>query len=146
MSLAKDIVKNYSNELKVELDELSKPLITMLNTLAISGFTAAEFDEPSVNWLEMLNMLLAKNKHIASFYFGANNGNSYFVRAMYKQDIKTRYSAPDTTVLMLEINRNNGQQQYLFFDHKMRRIGSISFHTLNISKTYHLSLVATTKK
>ena len=129
VSLSKDIVKNYSNELKVELDELSKPLITMLNTLAISGFTAAEFDEPSVHWLEMLNMLLAKNKHVASFYFGANNGNSYFVRAMYKQDIKTRYSAPDTTVLMLEINRNNGQQQQLFFDYKMRRIGSTRSHS-----------------
>jgi len=129
ISLSKDIVQNYSNELKVELDELSTPLITMLNTLANAGFTAAEFNDPSVAWLQMMDMLLSKNKHIASLYIGANDGQSYFVRAMDEQRLKTRYSAPDTTVLMLEMNNNSGQQQYLFFDQKMRRIGSKRLHS-----------------
>ena len=129
VSLSKDIVKNYSNELKVELDELSVPLITMLNTLAMRGFTEAEFNEQSVEWLQMMDMLLSKNNHIASFYFGATNGSSYFVRAMHDAAERERYSAPNTTVLMLELNANNGQQQYLFFDNKMRRIGSKRLHS-----------------
>ncbi|QUM76706.1 chemotaxis protein [Moritella sp. 24] len=129
VSLSKDIVKNYSNELKVELDELSIPLITMLNTLANAGFSEAEFNEQSVEWLQLMDMLLAKNNHIASFYFGATNGNSYFIRAMTDSSERKRYFAPETTAIMLEINKNNGQQQYLFFDNKMKRIGSKRLHS-----------------
>jgi len=129
VSLSKEIVKNYSGELKVQLDDLSVPLITMLNTLANSDFTAVEFEEQSVKWLQMMDMLLSRNNHIASLYFGGNNGNSYFVRAMHDKASKKRYSAPDLTVLMLEMNYNNGQQQYVFFDHKMRRIGSKRLHS-----------------
>ncbi|WP_232784158.1 HD domain-containing phosphohydrolase [Moritella sp. Urea-trap-13] len=129
VSLSQDIVKNYSNELKVELEELSTPLITMLNTLANSGFTAKEFNEQPTQWLETMNMLLTKNQHIASFYVGNNDGNSYLVRSIHNETELLRYSAPDTTVLILEINRNSGQQQALYFDHKMRRIGSKRSHS-----------------
>ncbi len=129
ISLSQDIVKNYSNELKVELEELSTPLITMLNTLANAGFTAEEFHEQSTQWLDMMNMLLTKNQHIASFYVGHNDGNSYLVRSIHNKTERLRYLAPDTTTMMLDINRNNGQKYSIFFDHKMRRIGSTRSHS-----------------
>lgn len=124
ISLSKDIVKDYSNELKVELDELSTPLITMLDTLAHSGFTEKEFNEQSSQWLDMMYMLLSKNKHIASFYIGNNDGNSYLIRSLHRESDKLRYGVPDPTVLMLEMNLNNGQQRSIYFDQQMRRIGS----------------------
>ncbi|WP_019439799.1 HD domain-containing phosphohydrolase [Moritella marina] len=127
--MSKDIVKNYSNELKVELDELSTPLITLLDTLANTGFTEKEFNEQPIEWLEMMHMLLSKNKHIASFYIGNNDGSAYLIRSMYTEADKLRYAAPDTTVLMLEINLNNGQQRSIYFDQQMRRIGSKRSHS-----------------
>lgn len=128
VSLSKDIVKNYANELKVELDELSTPLITLLNALAKTGFTEKEFNEQPTEWLEMMHMLLSKNKHIASFYIGNNNGNSYLIRSIHSEADRLRYAAPDITVLMLEINLNNGQQRSIYLDQQMRRIGSKRSH------------------
>lgn len=124
ITLSKDIIKGHSNELNARIDKVSKPVLTMLDTLAISKFTHSDIDIYDQQWLQTVSAMLLNNPYVSLLYLSNNNGDLVAVRPIYDEVSRLAAGAPKLARISVIYNHVNGFRERIFFNDKMQKIGS----------------------
>ncbi|MCP4884047.1 MAG: hypothetical protein GY908_09655, partial [Flavobacteriales bacterium] len=123
------IVTNYQNTKSLTYERIQKetqqsaeiidltfenktlPLFITLNTLAESNFGTLTNYPSEKTWLKTIKNIFDSNQEAMSFYLGFENERSIFYRRLDSQVLRNRYNAPQTTIIMLEVNQIDGKQE-----------------------------------
>jgi len=124
ITLSKDIITSHSNELNAQINKVSRPLISMLDTLAMTKFMQSDIDIYDPQRLKTLSATLANNPYVSLLYFSNNAGNFFAVQPIYNEVNRLAVGAPKSTRIIIIYNSINGHRQRIFFDEQMQKISS----------------------
>ena len=124
ITLSQDIVTSHSGELNAQINKVSRPLISMLDTLAMAKFMQSDIDIYDPQWLKALSTTLAYNPFVSLLYFSDDEGTTFSVRPIYNDVDRIAADAPEKTSIIIIYSSVNGHRQRIFFNNQMQRLGS----------------------
>ena len=131
VTLSKDVITSHSNELNAQINKVSRPLISMLDTLALTKFTQSEIDIYDQQWLKLLSTTLTNNPYVSLLYFANSEGELFAVRPIYNEMSRLSAGAPESTRLIILYSNIGGYRENIFFDEKMQEIATSKIQNRN---------------
>ncbi len=125
---ATKLVHRISGEYTRELERLAKPLETLVNLLAFSGFVLQESLEERLAGLPVLREALLGNQNVASVYLGYPNGEFFQFRRLRDEADRAAVGAPEQALWAVQsidvLPDQRVDRQFLYFNREMEQVGA----------------------
>ncbi|MDD1781299.1 HD domain-containing protein [Enterovibrio sp. ZSDZ35] len=134
--LARERTSQNAEQVKLAFDKKITPVLTALETLAVSDFGHTLDASNDENWLASVNAIMDVSPDVLSIYVGYENESSAFIRSTRPAFMRDQFSTPDNSHIMVDINQSNGNQVRTYYDDKLQYIAE---------KTDKISYLPTTR-
>lgn len=120
--LAQERTIQNAKQIKLSFNTLTAPILTAMDTLALSSFAQDFKDSKGVQWLSSINAIMLKNPDLLSIVLGYSDEKSVFIRSTQPEFMRTQFSTPQNSHIMIDVNTPEGEQTRTFFDHGLNSI------------------------
>ncbi|MBV7297569.1 HD domain-containing phosphohydrolase [Enterovibrio paralichthyis] len=120
--LSAERTERNATQIKLAFERLTAPFITAMDALAVSKFSQNLNAANDIEWLSTVNSILERNPAALSIYVGYPDESSAFIRSTKPEFMKTQFSTPENSHIMVDINRADGNQTRTYFDEQLQLI------------------------
>ncbi|SKA50354.1 HD domain-containing phosphohydrolase [Enterovibrio nigricans] len=124
--LARERTSQNAEQVKLAFEKKISPVLTALETLAVSDFGHTLDASNDENWLASVNAIMDVSPDVLAIYVGYEDESSAFIRSTRPAFMRSQFSTPDNAYIMVDINQSNGDQVRTYYDDKLEYIGEKS--------------------
>lgn len=126
--LAAERTVQNAEQIKLSFNALTAPILTAIDTLALSTFADDLHHEKETQWLASINAIMSKNPDLLSIVVGYPDEKSAFIRSTRSLFMRNQFSTPENSHIMVDLNTRDGTQTRTFFDANLEAIGIENNH------------------
>ncbi|NVD07793.1 HD domain-containing protein [Vibrio sp. JPW-9-11-11] len=121
---AKELSRENSLKLESTFQVKAGPVLTTLDFMAMSQ-AIEHYDTPTehTNFWSSLQLIFERHIGVAALYYADEDGNFTLARPLRNSADRSRFEAPDTATLMVNVTNVQGMNRFYFLNRQLHHVG-----------------------